>query len=167
MQNYDIIGTLRTYATAKGWAFLSGDKFYQNYEADQHNYINNQNILAAEFSANTVFRNGGITSINYAGILMLGIKFDNDGTPNIIDNPLTPLVDETANFNDGTPANLDELFIQKYDRRLLSLMQLLSNTIIDFACTNELSISNANFTLALNKFDTNIDFAVCNVTFIQ
>jgi len=146
MDNFNLIGGLRDFAISKNWHFLCGDNFYENFEASQAEFENGQLVFVAEFSANPIFGNGNnISSISYAGTIMLGRKFDED----------------------STPASLDETFIQKYDRRLLSLMQLLAVNIAQFACANELEISNPSFVLAINKFDTNIDFVVGQITLIQ
>lgn len=167
MQVYDIIGALRTLATTNGWAFLSGSSSMQNYEASQNEYINGQLVLIAEFNARPIMtRAGKLDSIRYNGVVGLGIKFDDDGTDNIEDDPETP-ENETKTFNDGTPSSLDETFIQKYDRRLLTLMQTLSTNLLSFACANELTIVDADFRLELNKFDTNIDFVIGTITFEQ
>lgn len=168
MNNFDLIGKLRTYASTNGWVFLSGTSAIQNYEASQNEYKNGQLVLAADFNAAPQFTNAGkISQITYNGILMLGIKLDDDGTPAIEDDEETPAVDETEVFSDGTPANLDETFIQKYDRRLLDLMTLLANHIAAFACANELDVTGADFRLETNKFDTNIDFVAGTITFVQ
>jgi len=168
MDKFDLIGSLRTYAATQKWVFLSGASSIQNCEASQNEYKNGQLVLAADFNASPQFTNAGkISQITYNGILMLGVKFDDDGTPAIEDDEETLLIDESETFNDGTPASLDETFIQKYDRRLLDLMELLANHITLFACANELDVTNADFRLEINKFDTNIDFVAGTITFIQ
>jgi hypothetical protein len=168
MTNFDLIGVLNSYCTTNNIVFLYGANWSQNYEASQHEYYNGQQVLLADFNASPVFGNGmAISEIRYTGVLALGIKFDNDGTDNITDNEETPEVDETQYFNDGTPANLDETHYQKYTRRLLSLMSGLANIIQDIACVNELSVTNCNFRVDLNKFDENIDFVAADITIIQ
>lgn len=166
MTRFDIIWALRTYATSKGWSFIAGDNFYQNYEANEASFYNGKLVLSADFTATVLYRNNGLTEISYSGVLMLGRKFDLDGTPNIADDPLT-VPNEYQVFNDSTPSNLDETFQQKYDRRLLFLMTELESSIRGFACANELICNSANMTLAMNRFDTNIDFVVANLTFVQ
>ena len=167
MQNFDLIGALRTFATSKGWVFLSGPTSIQNYEASQQEYVNGQIVMSADFTAAPDYTNAGkISEITYNGVIALGRKCDDDGTENIPDDPETP-EDETVNYNDGTASSLDETFIQKYDRRLLELMTLLSNNIAEFACDNELEITAANFRMETNKFDTNIDFVAGTITIIQ
>ncbi len=168
MIQYDLIGALKTYATANSMVFLYGDNFFQNYEATQHEYFNGQKILTAEFTCRPLFGKGNkVGQITYNGILALGQKFDNDGTPAVVDDPLTIGVDESQVFNDGTSASLDETKYQKYTRRLLSLMQSLSTIISQFACTNQLEINNVNMKMDINKHDENIDFVACEITFIQ
>lgn len=144
MTNFDLIGVLRNYAATKGWIFLSGAEFYQNAELTRATLTANKVILGVMFTAKPSIKNGKVISIQYNGKLMLGEKF------------------ETT-----TTSSLDELFIQKYDRRLLTLMTLLATTIGDIACTNELDISGLNFDMKLNAFDENIDGVECSVTFTQ
>ena len=166
MTNFDIVGALRAYAVANDWVFLAGVNAYQNYSASQQEYKNSQLILGANLSAAPRIVNGKVIEITYSGLIFLGQKFDDDGTPAIPDNPETP-EDETETFNDGTPANLDETFIQKYDRRLLNLMSLLTNHLGTFACSNELEISNFNIDIEINKYDANLDFVGGSITLIQ
>jgi len=145
MIKYDIIGTFATYATTKGYKILYGEDWYQNYEADYNNYANGQKVLGVDFTARPIFQNLAVNRIEYNGVVMLGQKFD-------------------AN---GTPSSLDETFKQKYDRRLLTLVTLLETVIKEIACANDLLIGNVNVKMALNKFDTNIDFVAAEITFIQ
>ena len=144
MDNFDIVGVLRTYATAQGWLFFYGSNAYQNFEADAAIY-QEQLVLTADFTARPTYTNGRVMTIQYNGVVMLGRKSEIE----------------------GTLSSLDETMIQKYDRRLLELMQLLSNALGSIACSNELEISSANFRLDINKFDTNIDFIAGEVTLIQ
>ena len=146
MDNFDLIGALRTYASDNDYVFLYGDNFYQNYEASKEEYSNDQVILGSSaFVGNPTIVNSKITEIVYLGDLMIGKKFDSD----------------------GTAASLDETYIQKYDRRLQDLALLLASTIGTFACTHSLDISGISMRLDINKFDTNIDFVATLVTFTQ
>jgi hypothetical protein len=167
MNKFDLIGALSNYASSKGWVFLSGHQSIQNYEASTKEYVNGQLVLTADFNAAPLFTQGGkISQIVYNGVLALGIKLDDDGTPAVEDDEETP-EDETAVYSDGTPANLDETFIQKYNKRLLILMNTLATNIAAFACANELDVTGADFRLETNKFDSNIDFVVGTITFVQ
>lgn len=145
MDKFDIIGALKTYAENQGWAFLSGQSWYQNYEASQHEYTDGQLVLGVDFDSIPTRRAGTISEISYSGTLILGRKFDSD----------------------ETPSSLDETFIQKYEARLLELTTLLSNMINAFSCEHELDVTGENIRMDLNKFDTNIDFVVETLTFIQ
>lgn len=144
MTNFDIIGVLRTYAASKGWVFLSGAEFYQNYELTQAALTSNKIILGVFFTARPTIKNKKVISIQYVGKMMLGEKR------------------ETT-----TESSLDETFIQKYDRRLLALSSLLATTIGDVACTNELDVNGLVFDMKLNAFDENIDGVECSLTFTQ
>lgn len=168
MQKFDLIGALQTYCNTEGFVFLYGESFYQNFEASTHDYKNGQYILAADFNFSLNFgQNNKSNEITYSGVLMLGIKFDDDGTDAIEDDIDTPDIDEAMTFNDGTPSSLDETKLQKYTRRLLLLSQKLVEVIEDIACENELSITSVNGRYDLNKFDDNIDFVAVDITFIQ
>ena len=144
MTNFDIIGVLRTYAASKGWVFLSGAEAYQNYEISQSELPTNKIIMGVRFTAQPVIRNKSVVSIRYIGVVMLGQK------------------KETT-----TISELDETFIQKYDRRLLALSTLLSTTIGEVACNNELDVGNVNFEMILNRFDENIDCVDATLTLVQ
>ena len=150
MDHFALLSTLKDYADAHGWHFLSGDNFHQNYEASQNEYNPGDLVLAVDLDAGPTYSAGGkISSISYSGIVALGRKVDE-----------TPVLDETR-------SNLDETFWQKYTRRLEELMGLLSIALVTIACENELELSAVRFRMDLNKFDTNIDFIVGSVTFIQ
>lgn len=146
MDQFDIIGALKAYADAEDMHFLSGSNWYQNYEASQKVYEDGQLVLGCDFNANPNYStSSALTTINYEGVLMLGIKFDDD----------------------GTPSNLDETFYQKYVARLKYLMQEMDKLVKAVACANELYIRSVRTTLDLNKFDTNIDFVAWQITFEQ
>lgn len=146
MEQLDIIGQLEAYALAKGWRFVYRfDRFRANMEA-MHDYQPGELVLMADFRATPTIKNGRVTQLVYTCLLMLGRKFDED----------------------GTVASLDETPMQKYDRRLKELGQSLLNAICDFSCANELEVTAAPISVDINVFDTNIDFAISeNATFVQ
>lgn len=154
MNNFDLIGALRTFSSAKGWAFLSGDNFFQNYEASKNDYTPGQLILGVDppLATPKITQAGKIESITYQGLLMLGRKFESD-----LETPASVT----------TISNLDETFIQKYDRRLYELMNTLSTNLIAFSCSHELDILASQFELKLNTLDENVDFVVCSITLKQ
>lgn len=146
MDNYKIISALRDYCENIGIAFLSGDKFYQNYEASENSYVAGQLVMGAFFNCTPNFgMAGALTEIRYQGALTLGRKFDPD----------------------TTPSNLDETFIQKIDRRLEDLIALLAFHANAFRCENDLDLRSIEMQYKLNTFDTNIDFVSGAMTFIQ
>ena len=146
MEQLDIIGQLEAYALAKGWRFVYGyNKFRANIDV-MHDYQPGELVLIADFRATPTIKNGRVTQMIYTCLLMLGRKFDID----------------------GTVASLDETPIQKYDRRLKELAQTLLNTICDFSCANELEVTAAPISVDINVYDTNIDLAISeNATFVQ
>lgn len=145
MEKFDLIGQLHRAAQERGWAFCPGDVFYQNIETTEQSMASGQLVLTAEFNAFPIFVNGRNPEIEYRGSIMLGRKVDED----------------------GTNASLDEDFMDKYQRRLLELMQLLAVFLGSFECENDLSILSSEFILSLNRFDTNIDFVGGNITIKQ
>ena len=145
MIKFGLIGAISDYATAESMVFLFGDNFMQNFEATTA-ITDGQYILACDFNAAPRYGSGGgIGSVEYNGVLMLGIKFDSA----------------------GTYSNLDETLIQKYNTRLEDLSTKLSEAIVDIACANELDILNCTFKLDVNKFDENIDFVAATITYLQ
>ena len=145
MDKFDLIGQLNRATLAKDWHFIYGNNFYINYEASQKKYFPNDLVLTADFTSQPTIKNALVTEIRYNGIIMLGEK-ENDS---------------------GYKASLDETMQQKYNRRLLRLMTLLTDFIGQFACDNELDITVNNFRVDINRFDTNIDFVVMELTLIQ
>ena len=144
MTNFDIIGVLRTYAASKDWVFLSGPDWSKNWELTQATLTSGKYILGVDFDATPTIRNKLVGQIKYNGTILLGEKFEST-----------------------TESSLDELFIQKYDRRLLTLTGALAAMVGDVACSNELDVDSINIKLALNKFDENIDYAIAEVTLTQ
>jgi hypothetical protein len=146
LDNFDLIGALRTYATSLGWRFIYGDNFFKNYEASKLSLTVGTLILGADpFIARPKFTKAGkIESITYQGLIMLGRKYEA-----------------------STKANLDETMIQKYDRRLKELMGTLSTNLLTFACNNKLEITSAQFELSINSLDETVDFVIASVTILQ
>jgi hypothetical protein len=146
MTNFDIIGVFKTYCDANGIAFLSGSKWYQNYEASRKRYDSGTLVLGVDFNASPVYSKANkLFQIQYTGAIMLGRKF------------------ETT----GTISSIDETFYQKHVNRLLELMQGLDVIVRTVACANELIIGNVSTTLDLNAFDTSIDFVAWQLTLTQ
>ena len=145
MVQFDLIGQLNTSAKSKGWHFIYGNNHYVNYEATIKKIYAGDFLLTADFSCVPIIKNGLVTEITYTGLIMLGVSMDDN----------------------GQKANLDETMQQKYDRRLLELMQTLANYIGEFACLNELDVNITNMRLDINRTDTNIDFIVAELSFVQ
>jgi hypothetical protein len=145
MEQFDLIGELQRVAHANKWAFLAGDDFYQNIGAAQEDYESGKLVLAVDLNAAPTIINGRVVEVTYNGAMMLGIKQDND----------------------GVEASLDEMFIEKYQKRLLMLHQLLANFIGNFACSRELELSGITMSMDINRFDTNIDFVAMTLTITQ
>jgi len=145
MEQFDIIGQLKTEAEAKGWKFVySTDKFYRNIMAQQE-YADGELVLVADFKVQPTYAGVKYSNLKYTCLLMLGSKFDAD----------------------GLSATLDEDSQQKYDRRLKMLVSSLAGFIGEFKCNNELDVSPFTIEIGVNVFDTNLDFAITNATFDQ
>jgi hypothetical protein len=145
MEHFDLIGELQRVALANDWAFLAGDDFYMNIGAAQEEYKPNKLVLAVDMNASPTIVNGRVVEVTYSGAMMLGIKEDVD----------------------GVQSSLDEMFIEKYQKRLLMLHQLLAQFIGDFACSRELELSGVTMSMDINRFDTNIDFVAMTLTITQ
>jgi hypothetical protein len=145
MEQFDLIGQLYRQAKANGWAFAAGDDFYKNIELANQQLEAGQLVLTAEFNAFPTITNGRAVEIRYDGSIMLGRKQDND----------------------GIEASLDEDYMDKYNRRLLELMQYLVSFIGTFACDNELDIVSMEIVNSINTFNSNIDFVGGNISLIQ
>ncbi len=146
MEQFNIIGAFEAYALDKGWKFVYG---FNNFESNiqvMAQYNPGDLVLIADFKADPKYSGARVAEITYTCLIMLGRKFDTT----------------------GLSSSLDETVKQKFDRRLKELAQYLAIMIGDFACDNELTISNAPIKVDINLFDTNIDFAISeNATFIQ
>lgn len=149
VNQYDIVGAMRTLATSKNWKFLYGYDEYIN--ASDDFYAGNECVLACEMTINPVIeeQGGAISAVNFSGTVMLGRKFES-----IFSDPDEPPVVETKT----TTASLDETMIQKHDRRLAELWELLTNAISEMACDNGWVIRLSNGQPLINFTMHNIDF---------
>jgi len=146
MQRYGIINVLRNYCADHNIAFLPGLNAPMALSENLHTYERGQLILVFDYTTSVAFSNrGGIVSRSYNCIFALGRKYD-DGI---------------------TEANLNEVYLQKYDRRLHEIEQMLEDIVRNIACENELIINNYNVEDRLNDMDTVIDFKFANVTISQ
>lgn len=161
MQNFDIIGQLRSFCQSKNIFFSAGDRYYQNADLLEQALQPDQLIMLADFRSRPTFSKGGsvVQSIVYDGVILLGRKFESE----VLDDEET----EENEAQPATEANLDETFLQKYDRRLMDLMQLLAGLMGEFVCANTLEISAMSMNHDINKFDENIDFVAATITILQ
>jgi hypothetical protein len=147
MDQFDIIGGLRTYCDDNGIEFIwQKDQFYANMETGRNEYTPGQLILVVDLKPNPTIVGAKVSEITYTGLFMLGRKFDSD----------------------NKVASLDEKALQKYDRRLLQLSSQLVNIAAQFSCANELTLTVGAMDYIFNGFDANIDFSVAqSITFVQ
>ena len=145
---FDIIGALNTYCETNGIVFIwHYNEFEANITASQQ-YNTDQLILVVDLRPSPIMAEYGnkISEIAYSGLFMLGKKFDAT----------------------GQPASPEEFAIQKYERRLLDLMQLLVYHAGAFKCEHDLGLTIGAMSYLINAFDSNIDFAVAEaLTFTQ
>ena len=146
MDQFDIIGQLRTYCETNDIQFIwQKDVYYANISASTE-YADGQLILVVDLKPTPIMSGVKVSEITYSGLFMLGRKFDSD----------------------GTHASLDEDQLQKYDRRLLALSAQLVSIAAQFACSNELELTIGAMDYLFNTFDSNIDFSVAqNIQFVQ
>lgn len=141
MKIFQIVDILRDYCTENEIVFLYGSQAYRNAIADRTKYNAEQKIMIADFRARATYENTSRSSLVFAGIIGLG------------------QVRETE-----TRASLDELYLQKYDRRLKELSSGLEDLLKVISCNNDLDVTQAEYFLDINKMDINADFVVCNIT---
>ena len=148
MEKYDLAGKLREVAAANDWVFIMGTSDYAN-AANKANeeFEVGQYLLWVDITPGTTRGQGQqVEEISYIGSIALLGKFDEGGT---------------------TDSNLDEDIEQKYDRRLLTIVQTLSQTLTDIYCSQNLRSQSENYTYVYNIFDTNFDGVVCQINVIQ
>jgi len=146
MDQFDIIGVLRSYCTDNNIQFIwRYDEFYANISASTE-YEAGQLVLVVDLKPTPILSGSKVSEITYSGLMMLGRKFDED----------------------GHHASLDEDQLQKYDRRLLELTGMLVSIASSIACSNELDLTVGQINYLINMYDSNIDFAAAqNITFVQ
>lgn len=141
MKIFGIIDILRDYCAANGIVFLYGSQSYRNAIADRDKYQNSERVMIADFRARAEYSNTSRSGLSFAGIIGLGqVREEN------------------------TRASIDEMYLQKYDRRLKDLAQGLEDLLKSMSCNNDLDITSAEYILDINKMDINADFVICNIT---
>ena len=131
-----LIDVLEQYCKDNNIKFIFGTEDYQNLQADMETYDNGQLILLLDCSYSINVYSGQVTQYTYNTTLALGQKFDLD----------------------GCEANLGELYIEKYHKRLKDLSDKLNEVIGNVACLGDFTIDSFNVKYDINKFDLNADF---------
>ena len=133
------IRELRNYCNNAGIKFIwRTDEFYAN-QAVVGEYSPGQLIMLCDLKPVPRISGSQVADINYRGLIGIGRKFDST----------------------GIAANLDENALQKYDRRMLELTQLLILHSTTFACNNNLILEFGELDYLFNFYAENIDFVVC------
>lgn len=131
-----LIDVLEQYCNNNNIKFIFGTEDYQNLQADMETYDNGQLILLLDCSYSINVTSGQVTQYTYNTTLALGQKFDSD----------------------GCEANLGELYIEKYHKRLKYLSDKLNEVLGNVACLGDFIIDSFNVKYDINKFDLNADF---------
>ncbi len=142
MKRFEFISTLKKYIESKDVYFFYGSAGYRNALTDSYDFKPHKKIFVCDFTFKVTVENGVVQKITYSGGVMFGQKCESK-----------------------THANLDETPMQKYDLRLEKLYKILTNLIIDFACKNNLQVSDMDGRFEINKDDVNIDYVMYNVSF--
>lgn len=147
INRFDIVGAFRDLATDNGWRFIYGIDEYASVDFDA--YAPGELVLVCEATINpNLSRMGGaLEGINFTGNVMLGRKFESDGE-------LVPSI--------TTMASLDETMIQKHDRRLADLWQLLTDALSEMSCTKQFEVTLAGGIPLINFLSQNIDYVRYN-----
>lgn len=131
-----LIDVLEQYCNDNGIKFIFGTEDYQNLQADMETYVNGQLILLLDCTYSINVQSGQVTQYTYNCTLALGQKFDED----------------------GCEANLGELYMEKYHKRLRNLSDKLNEVLGNVACMGDFLIDSFNVKYDINKFDLNADF---------
>lgn len=131
-----LIDVLEQYCLNNNIKFIFGTEDYQNLQTDMETYDNGQLILLLDCSYSINVTSGQVTQYTYNTTLALGQKFDTD----------------------GCEANLGELYIEKYHKRLKDLSDKLNEVLGNVACLGDFIIDSFNVKYDINKFDLNADF---------
>lgn len=150
MVKFGLLSAIRDYSLSKGYAFFMGADEYINAIMDKKKYANNEYIVVAMFSAKPIKDNSSSDIIEYTGKIAFGRKCE------------TKTVGAVTT---KTTSSLDETFEQKYDRRLLDLMQKVDIMVKELSCINELEVTSFSIDMSINRFDLNADFVDTNITF--
>lgn len=130
-----LIDTIETYCKDNDIKFILGTRDYQNLQLDMQSYKNGQLILLLDVNYNVNVYAGQVTAYAYNVTMALGIKFDED----------------------GAEANLQELYIQKYHKRLRYLTEKMNQIIGEIACIGDFVVDSFNARYDINQLDLNFD----------
>ena len=144
INKYDIPGLFRDYATEKEWKYYYGSDEYMSAMSASDTFDVDELILSCSdwrVTPRASAQYGSYDDVTHTVTLMIGRKFE-----------------------ETTMASLDETMIQKHDRRMGELCELLVNMVDDISCTNNLSISFSAGVPLPNMWANNIDFFMFPIT---
>ncbi|MCX8016248.1 MAG: hypothetical protein N2692_03070 [Patescibacteria group bacterium] len=136
-----IIEHIKAYATTKNYLPIIGTEYYQSLIGNKIIPSKNQIILLFDANVKIEVNRNKPQGYSYDVTFAVGRKFE-----------------------DNTHANLIENFEEKYNNRLKDLTDILTSSIIEFACAYGYELSDLTVLLQLNRFSQNIDFVAAKAT---
>lgn len=140
MEALNLIGWLDNYCKENNIYFCPGEESFANFLSDKKIYKAYDLILCCDLYLSPRYNENGIVDVVYRGKLSLGRKKE-----------------------ECTQATMDELFKQKYDRRLKDLTELIVNILNELVCSEEVEMLSNDIRYVINQYDANIDFVSANV----
>lgn len=141
MEAFNFYGKLQEYCKQHKIFLALGEQEYANYISDKKCYDAYDMIMCADLRLTPVFNESSVQDVTYTGTIALGRKRE-----------------------ENTQSTLDELFHQKYERRLKDLTEILVSIFEEFMCTEEITINRCEISYRINVYDVNIDFVSANVS---
>jgi hypothetical protein len=137
------VSEIRTLATNQGYEFSYGTSEYKNWDAGRKN-LQDKDLIVLDPLIGSGSYIGGVKS-DKTYVTTIGLAVKNDGV---------------------YQATLDETYEQKYDRRLEDMEAALEAFIKLLACTDGFEILSDRIISDINRFDTNVDIMLAEITFI-
>lgn len=141
MEAFNFYGKLQEYCKEHKIFLALGEQEYANYISDKKCYDAYDMIMCADLRLTPVFNEISVQEVTYKGTIALGRKRE-----------------------ENTQSTLDELFHQKYERRLKDLTEILVSIFEELMCSEEIYVRRCEISYRINVYDVNIDFVSANVS---
>lgn len=141
MEAFNFYGKLQEYCKEHKIFLALGEQEYANYISDAKCYEAYDMIMCADLRLTPVFNESSVQDVTYTGTIALGRKRE-----------------------ENTQSTLDELFHQKYERRLKDLTEILVSMLEEFMCSEGIDVRRCEISYRINVYDVNIDFVSANVS---